>query len=150
MQDNIKKFIKKAISNLIENTSKEVNILYNWIGIEYSENILDVSKNTKYKGKYGDPFQNSEEKYSDIKNKVVQNKISKPFTDFIKGYANFLGKDFLLKYGNYIQEESSLKKTKSFSYFMHINTRKTDNYNFKKELKYFLKEVYFSVFNELK
>ena len=59
-------------------------------------NILKTEKNDKFKGKYGDPFLNSPEGYKKAKDKSARKKIDKQQNRFIKGYANFLGQNFLL------------------------------------------------------
>ena len=61
--------------------------------------ILKTEKNDKFKGKYGDPFLNSPEGSKKAKDKSARKKIDKQQNRFIKGYANFLGQDFLAKYG---------------------------------------------------
>ena len=54
--------------------------IYNWLGLEYSEDILNYSKNKKYVGKLGDPKgiekseklnQNSLDNWDKLKNEPI-------------------------------------------------------------------------------
>ena len=65
--------------DLISNISGEVENLYSWIGITYSENVLDTTKNNKYKGKFGDPFQNSIGDPSKMRRMVDEQKLGSIF-----------------------------------------------------------------------
>lgn len=132
--------------DLIVNTSKEVEKLYKWIGLNYTDAILDVSNNIKYKGEYGDPYQNSE--FNDtLENEVSKNKVlTKTFISFIEGYSSFLGTTFLKEYGNYNTASNASKNTKEFSYFIHLGSKKGRGGDLKNEIKYIIKEFYFRHF----
>ncbi len=112
-----------SYEDLITNTAKEVQKLYDWIGIPYDISVLDTHKNDKYKGSYGDPIQNSTINYSAAKARTDKKSINKDFSEFINGYAHYLGKD--------IQEENkgfkdiTIKKTTAFNYFMHLGESTT-------------------------
>jgi hypothetical protein len=132
--------------DLIANTSKEVGNLYTWIGLNYREEVLDISKNEKHKGKYGDPYQNLEVSYTQLKKTTEKKELTYQFKSFIKGYSNFLGSEFLTQYGNYKIESNTSTNTKEFSYFIHLGSERGKKFNIKKEIKYFLKEIYFKIF----
>ena len=129
--------------DLISDTGSEISKLYSWIGITYSDAVLNTSTNIKYKGKYGDPFQNSEKEFSSEKRKASNKELKKEFEQFLIGYKNFLGNTFLDEYGNYSTSNEELTNTKHFSYFIHLGYRPQKTYHFKNEIKYFLKELYF-------
>jgi hypothetical protein len=132
--------------DLIADTAVEVKKLYNWCGITYSETVLDTSTNEKYKGKYGDPYQNSEVGYTHSKKTSKAKELSAEFAAFLKGYANYFKDDFLLAYGNYKTEGFKPQKTMAFRRYLHLCDERHTGYNFKKEFKYFLKEYFFRVF----
>ena len=74
------------------------------------------------------------------------NELTKSQKKFLEGYYNYLGKDFLLRYGNYKAENSKGTKNLTFSYFQHLNSSKHKNSNFITELKYLIKEAYLKSF----
>ena len=89
--------------------------LYSKIGLPYDNSALDTSKNSKYKGHFGDPYQNNlPKKRHDIPNFLEA---------FITGYANYLGEDFFIKH-NYKFENS--KQTRSFDYFLQLGDEKNN------------------------
>ncbi|WP_081212329.1 sulfotransferase family protein [Salegentibacter sediminis] len=127
--------------DLVGDTQTETEKIYNWLGIKYSSEVLDLDQNKKYKGEFGDPYQNSDKDYEEIKatsDLVELNKIQK---NFIKGYAHYLGEDFLKEYGNYEFEDQ--KKTVEFAYFIHKLRNRNLEVKFKEEVQFLLKEVYF-------
>ncbi len=134
--------------DLIADTTVEVKKLYNWCGIAYDETVLDTSKNVKYKGKYGDPYQNSELGYTHSKVESQTKELTTKFVGFLRGYANYLREDFLLEYGHYKVEGLKPKKTRAFSQFAHFSNERAKNYALKKELKYFIKHIFYSLLNK--
>lgn len=132
--------------DLIANTTVEVKKLYDWCGIAYDEAVLDTSKNEKYKGKYGDPYQNSKLGYSHSKAESQTKELTNEFVGFLRGYANYLREDFLMEYGNYNVKDLKPKKTRAFSIFVHYSNERAKNYVLIKELKYFVKQVFYSQF----
>lgn len=131
--------------DLIENTGKEIQKLYNWMGVEYNPSVLDTSNNDKFKGNFGDPFLNSEKGYEKAKGETENTELTSTQKDFLKGYAYYLGEDFLLKYGEYKFPQQSIQKTLAFSYFMHLSVERNKTINLKKEIKYLLKEGFFKI-----
>lgn len=123
--------------DLINNTSDEVKSLYQWIGISYTENVLDTSKNNKFRGKYGDPFQNSSEDANEIRKAVSELKLDAIFESFLKGYKNYLGDEFLNNYGNYTSGQT--ENTGVFEDFKILNAStdelKISIANLKRQLK---------------
>ncbi|CAH8295358.1 sulfotransferase family protein [Mariniflexile fucanivorans] len=106
--------------DLVQDTSNKVEVLYNWLGIGFHDAVLDVSKNHKFKGKYGDPYQNAE--VDEMINRKIGNEKyleNEIFIDFLKGYAHYLGNDFLFDYGNY-QLKSKTKTSRKFKAFMYL------------------------------
>ncbi len=102
--------------NLLSNRVDEVQKLYNWIGIPFAETVLNTDENSKYKGKYGDPYQNSTLE-TDVLIKAAQKKeIALYFRKFINGYAHYLSPEFLKAYGGYSDKEG--RSTKVFNEFL--------------------------------
>lgn len=99
--------------DIIDNRSDVIKELYKKLNLPYNDSVLDTSKNDKYKGGFGDPYQNT-------KTKLHRN-IPSHLRAFIAGYAHYLGKEYLSKH-NYHYDK--LKKTKSFNYFLDLNQRK--------------------------
>lgn len=132
--------------DLVADTAVEVKKLYNWCGIAYNDMVLDTSKNEKYKGKYGDPYQNSEVGYAQSKEVSQKRELTTEFVGFLRGYANYLRKDFLMEYGNYQAEGLKPKKTRAFSQFVHFGNERANNYVIKAEFKYFIKQVFYKLF----
>ncbi len=135
---------------LVMDPKNSIIDLYHWIGIEYDDTFLKTDTNIKYKGKYGDPFQNSKQDFKSEKENSNKKELNNVFQEFLKGYKQYLGSEFLHNYGAYKNEDVTSVRTKSFKYFIHLNSKNNNNYIFKKEIKYFLKEVYFRLFLQLK
>lgn len=127
--------------NLIQNTPKQIEILYNKLGIKYDNSVLETSNNIKYKGRFGDPYQNSETDYYKLKAQSKSKTLSYMQKQFLKGYAKYLGKKFLFEYGEYNTEGIKPFKTVTFSRFLHFRT----GYNLFRELKFLLKESFLQV-----
>lgn len=132
--------------DLTANPIDEVKKLYDWIGISFSSSVLNTENNSKYKGIYGDPYQNSEVGYTHAKAASHAKKLTPEFVGFLNGYVNYLREDFLLEYGNYKVKDLKPKKTRAFSQFVLFSNERAKNYVLKKELKYFIKQVFFSLF----
>ncbi len=116
--------------NILRNPQKEINNLYNWIEIQYNDDVLNYSSNDKYKGKMGDPkgIHNNSKPTKEILEKWKEISISKQWKQFFMGYANYLTEDFLTEYGSY--ETIPHKQTKIFNHFLSseelvINNRNT-------------------------
>ncbi len=107
-----------SYEDLINDTPNEVQKLYNWIGIPYDASVLDTQKNDKYKGGYGDPFQNADVNYKTVKARTDEKGINKDFKDFLNGYANYLGTDIQKEYNGF--QNKAIKNTTAFNYFMHL------------------------------
>jgi hypothetical protein len=138
----LKDFSEKHISNsriksihykeLKTNTKKIVSELYKWLEIPFDEKVLDTSGNDKFKGKYGDPYQN---------NKQKKEKELKPnFKEFIKGYIAYLDTSIVNEYGI---DKSDARLTLAFKYFLNLGEGRTDktNNSLYKELALFSKRI---------
>ncbi len=144
-QENNTNVYSLKYEDLVSDTTNKIKNLYEWIGIEYDESILDTSMNQKYKGKYGDPYQNSN---SDGANRLkdrqeLKNKIEN-FEDFLNGYVNYFGSPFLKEYGNYNFDNKPCE-TVSFKYFMHLNRCNIKSDSFSKDLVNLLKKYYYKI-----
>lgn len=104
--------------NLIDDKCKETKNLYNWLGIEYHDGILDTDSNTKYKGLYGDPFQNELFNSESAVHRLKTSKLSRDLEEFILGYKHYLTIQFPTTYYNYeIQKGSETKIFNKFQIF---------------------------------
>lgn len=118
----LNQFINKNFNNpnvlevkyedLIKPEFNEVERIYSWIGIPFSNEVLNITSNEKFKGKYGDPYQNRILPHAQSRPK----QINKVLEQFIRGYAEYLGNDFLSNYGNYTYDQP--KKTMAFNYYV--------------------------------
>jgi len=107
--------------DLVNDKPGEIKKVYNWLAIKFNEDSLDIASNTKYKGKYGDPYQNADASYTDVKtNRKNVYEENEEFDFFLKGYLHYLGRDFLMAYG-YNYENSMLVKNKVFDNFLNNN-----------------------------
>ena len=89
--------------SVIDNPSKEIQMIYNWLNIPFKEAYLDYGNNQKYKGLFGDPTgvekdhlpnTNSLEKWKAIYR-------NPEWKELATGYADYLSKNFLGAYGDY-------------------------------------------------
>ena len=131
--------------DLVQDTASETEKVYHWLGLTFDTSILDTSKNSKYKGKFGDPFQSPEYNAGQTK-KTNSGELSAKFKNFISGYANYLGQSFLSTYGNYIVDDIKPKKTLAFAQFVHFGRERGRNYDLKKESRYLLKQIVYKLF----
>lgn len=130
--NQIEKFCIKNNSNpnvfvlkyedLILNTENTVISLYQWIGLRFDFSVLETNNNKKFKGLFGDPFQNSSS-YTLAKKEVSSKKLNALFEDFLRGYSAYLGSDFLRLYGNYEDQNIVPKNTIAFKYFVYFTDK---------------------------
>ena len=83
----------------------------------------------KYKGEFGDPYQNSIG--VEVTRKLKNKKINIETKRFLEGYVDYLGKDFLYSYGRY--SYSNIRKTMAFDYFFQMTEQRTSK-GLKKEI----------------
>ncbi len=103
--------------DLLNNPKEMVKTLYQWIGLEYSDSVLQAANNEKYKGKFGDPFQNAENEPNLLRQQSKKMEINPKMQEFIMGYKEFLSSDFLKEYGEYSVEGA--QKTDIFNTFLN-------------------------------
>jgi hypothetical protein len=95
-----------SYEELVKDTEVITRKLYKWIGIPFEQACLDTSINKKVLGKYGDPFINGLKKQN--------HETPSQFHDFLKGYAHYLGSEYLEDFG--LQTEK-FSKTNDFDCF---------------------------------
>ncbi len=119
--------------DLVTDTENVVEKLYARLNLPFDQSVLDLGRNEKFKGKYGDPNLNKNQS-SEIKEKQ-EKKMSPKFEDFLRGYANYLGKEFLNEFGAYSYDKTG--NSKYFNYFMQIGEHQNfrGKYGMKRELK---------------
>ncbi len=109
--------------DLISKTAEKVEALYKWIGIPYSKSVLDTQNNNKFKGNYGDPFQNGDRNIHDIRKALGELKLNPVFESFLKGYKNYLGEEFLHSYGYHAVDPGT---TKEFHQFLRLSASRAE------------------------
>ena len=131
---------------LVESTSEVIQELYQWLGITYNNSVLDTTENVKYKGNFGDPYQN---KFGNEKKTVSRTSDTVPgwLKRFQQGYAFYLGEDFFNTYGNYPYEKMNPRKTRAFSYLIHRINSSKEKMKLSDEINYITKEVYYRIFS---
>ena len=136
-QHNNPNVISLFYNDLINNKKETIESLYKQLGIDFTSQVFNTENNQKYKGKYGDPYQNKTKK----KPKPLDNL----FLDFINGYANYLGKDYFIDNGfNY----KTMKPTLAFNYFLNLGFYRTTvaKKSVKRELSLNLKKIFLKYF----
>lgn len=132
---------------LINNTSVEVEKIYNWLDVGFSKDVLDTSNNIKYKGLFGDPYQNNSKSQTPVKQKKNKTLFNTHFSSFIDGYLHFLGIEFLKSYGVYDNTGVFSRQTKVFDRFKHFNVNTKEGNNKKSSDSYFKKLFQGKIFN---
>lgn len=117
---------------LVIEPQKTVKDLYDWMGIPFSDDILNISNNHKTKGIFGDDVydvnrsityghklvQNSEDRWKRLKSTSI-------LAQFVQGYLYHLGYEFLDRYG-YEKSEVDIYplKSKIFKSYLHYEKNK--------------------------
>lgn len=102
---------------IVTNPEKEVQALYDWAAIPYTSEVLHVETNEKYKGAFGDPFQNATEEKANLREQFKKKTIPVMLEEIMAGYEYYLSPKFLKTYGNY--EPYLLgEETKAFNTFL--------------------------------
>ncbi len=115
-------YYEDLVSN--DQTIKE---LYAWIGLDFDKDYQHEEKNTKFKGKFGDIYQNAD-------GKKTKHPINALMQDFINGYINRLDEELVEEFKI---ERSTTKQTLAYRYFAHLGLRNASQN--KQSLKAFLK-----------
>lgn len=141
--------------NLVDDPFSSSKFLYDWIGIPFFEQTLNIEKNNKTKGIFGDDVYDTErpKKYStelvnDSVNKWMGKETDGEIYNFIVGYLQWLGRDFIEFYG-YRSDFPKLLKGHYDSYPHYLSYSKT--YRFM-DVKWndFLSSKFQKFFNKLK
>lgn len=129
--------IVASYQQLINDKTSTVKSLYNQLGLIYNDEVLDTSTNEKYKGKYGDPYQNNASK--------SKQPLSNVFEQFVTGYANYLGEDYFIEH-NFTYK--TMKPTLVFDYFINLGAfrKKVGLFNLKRELSLLYKKIIITYF----
>ncbi len=106
--------------DLITNPDALIKDLCNWIGLTYSKEMLDYSRNTQYTGLFGDQTGINESKINESIKNLQDYNLSKSEMSLIGGYGQFLGKDFLRSYGTPgIHDEKQQFSFKYYTFFYY-------------------------------
>jgi hypothetical protein len=127
--------------SLLEDLSSGVQAIYSWLDIPFQVQNLNIEHNHKIRGKYGDPFQNSNKSYEKTKSKVVDLiEGDLMLKSFIKAYENFLGKTFLNEYTGRDLSIDKLKKDE-FKDFFNIESTISTNIRLQNEITHIKKST---------
>lgn len=137
-----------SYENLMADTETEIEKLYNWLGIPFKNEILEIKNNQKFKGKYGDPFLNSDEGYAASKKKSDSINLNKVQRKFLSGYANYLGENFLKEYGNYELLQEKVRNTMIFSHYWHRSAYNKAKIS-ENKMKFILKDKIYSILGKI-
>ncbi|MDT0556023.1 sulfotransferase family protein [Patiriisocius hiemis] len=132
--------------DLMQNLSDQTKTIYNWLQLPYNDTVLDIEKNNKIKGVFGDPYQNSSGPYKSVSSVNSNYQLSKKQEKFISAYLKFLGVTFLNQYGYANTAHIANKKSFAFEYFKTLHHR--DHYWVNEEI-HPLKKKFFGLFNKL-
>lgn len=124
----------------------ETEAIYNWLQLPYSKAVLDVEKNDKAKGVFGDPYQNSDDTYTKASSLHLEYQLSKKQKNFVNAYLSFLGKTFLKEYGYNLSENIRGGKSFAFEYF---KSQPHTDHHWKNEPTNSLKNTFLGLFNKL-
>lgn len=132
--------------DLVGDPRREAMKVYDWLNINFKEEYLDYSKNQKFLGKYGDSTGIHQagapvSKRADWRGKMKDNY----WKNFFAGYANFLGDDFLYRYG-YQNIEVNKKNDNMFKTFQFIADHKISD---RQPIKNYYQYLYHRVKNKL-
>lgn len=99
--------------DLAQNPEKEIKLIYDWLGIPFSKNALNLTNNKKTLGIYGDDVYKNEP-LSAVSDKgittwQIELKKSKALGLFFSEYKRYLSENFLARYG-YPQIDFSARK----------------------------------------
>ncbi|PKA82133.1 sulfotransferase family protein [Ulvibacter sp. MAR_2010_11] len=103
--------------DLKQNTADQTEAIYNWLALPFNQGVLDVEKNDKTKGVFGDPYQNSNDTYKKMSSINSEMNLSTKQNKFVKAYLNFLGKPFLSRYGYTCKGDKKVGISFAFEYF---------------------------------
>jgi len=132
---NVKTIKYETLINTPEN---EIQKLYEWLNIPFNDSVIDYAKNTKYKGEMGDPtgIHKSSKPNNLTSEKWIKTYNKKEWSNFFKGYADYLSEEFLTHYG-YSNKVPS-QKTQIFNHYLNLSyfEIKLHNISLIKLLKY--------------
>lgn len=112
---------KLRYEDLVKQPSEELKALYRWLGLPYSDDVLNYGGNKKYRGDMGDPtgVQRSNKPNMGSLNNWQGISEDPYWSDFVLGYHNFLTPEFLNDYGQYAIDDKTQKRvTKMFRLYL--------------------------------
>lgn len=95
-------FYEVNYENLVADPQSGLKNIYNWLRIPFTPAALDIAQNDKVKGLFGDdvykkrPLESINPSLSDNWQSVKSDKL---LSRFFAGYQNYLGEDFIKRYG---------------------------------------------------
>ena len=100
-KDNEDQVMEVFYEDLVTESDDRVKKLYDWLGLVYSSEVLDYSRNKKYQGTMGDPTGVRLNKAPDSKGQDKwKARLENPYwNDFIRGYIQAVGENKLRQFG---------------------------------------------------
>lgn len=130
--------------DIVRSPDSSIQKIYQWMDITYSPEVLNFANNIQARGIFGDDVYKveREESYKGVPSiksldKWKRQLKKKSFKDFIGGYSNYLGSDFLKKYGYTSLDKEFTYNEKPFKKFIQLKEHpEFINFSLKKYLKY--------------
>ncbi len=107
--------------DIVEKPDVTIKKIYEWLGIPYSDNYLDYSNNNTFKGKYGDPTGVHHRSAPEGKKQTAEKTLDNYWDPLLKGYAHYLGAEFLKNYGGYKEDSKSTTEFKEFEFLYRLD-----------------------------
>lgn len=110
--------IEITYEELVDDSEFTLKKVCSWLDLTFDSEQLIFENNEKYKGKFGDIKIGFSRTMNKISNEAGNYNMNKKWEQLGMGYANYLGSDFLIKYGNYSIDPS--KPTRFFDYYSFL------------------------------
>jgi len=120
--------IQVRYEDLISTPEAVISSLYDAVKIPFTKDVLQLATNKKVQGKYGDQNIQSAD-FSTVVEETSKPSLTGEMEEFIQGYTNFLGKDFLQRYGTYSVSNLGEKATRVFDDYLHEATIQNENFD---------------------
>ena len=133
---------------VVQQPAQRMQEIYQWLGLEFRSEVLNYSANEKLTGDFGDPKIRQRSMPEPESIHTWRSRLDQPFWgNFFRGYAHFLGSDFLTAYGPY--ESIGNAPTREFDYYRLLCSKDlperffTDYYSGRKVSKNLLRYHYY-------
>src|SRR5690606_24657526 len=126
---------------IIQYPSVSIRSICSFLGINFSEEMLDYSDNKEYVGLLGDQI-TVQKSNGILKGKPVSTtSVPSKYDKYLQGYSHFLGPSFLSQYGKYALPHKS-RKTLMFSLLHYFSNKLHFPDNTKGNYKYMSDSIF--------